>query len=152
LDEDILFDGSFTEGVPVRPALNAGAKSIICLDVGSSQIAEAELSNLRWWQVGAIAYNHLLRGQLGPDLVYAGDRVPILTITTSAGNLFDFSQPNALIAAGRTAAKATLAAVRRTPEAGLYGIPDGFETYQPFDPLLRATVPKQAPAADAPPD
>ena len=140
LDDDILFDGAFTETVPLRPALNAGARSIICLDVGSSMIAEDELQDLRWWQVGTIAYNHLLRGQLGPDLVYAGDRVPVLTITTNAGNQFDFSQSADQIAAGRSAAQRALTAVQHTLEPGLYGIPDGFETYQPFAALQRATV------------
>jgi NTE family protein len=152
MDDEILFDGGFTQGAPLRPALMAGAKSIILLDTASSTVAEAQLAELRWWQVATIAYNHLIRGQIGHDLSHAASQVPILTITTDYGHLFDFSDSGATIQAGRDAADATLRQLATNTqlspqtgsifEPGMYGVPIGFETYPPFQALTRDLIPR----------
>lgn len=135
-DKRLLVDGSFTEGMPVHRALALGARSIVVLDVGGTTVPEPEVGDLRWWQVGATAYSHLVRAQVGPDVTESASQVPIVVLSTDAGNILDFSDPEAMFDAGRVAAGA-IASLADTEEAGLYGIPVGFEEYPPFEPLVR---------------
>ena len=91
IDEDLLVDGSLTQVAPVLPALAAGAKSIVLLDTGASTVPEEQLAGLRWWEVAATAYDHLMRGQVGHDLTRVAKQIPVVTLSTESGNVFDFS-------------------------------------------------------------
>ena len=55
-------------------------------------------------EVAAAAYDHMMRGQLGHDLTRVAQQVPVLTLSTDYGNVFDFSDPEGMLRAGRECA------------------------------------------------
>ena len=137
IDDRLLIDGGFTRCAPLRVALERGAKSVVLLDAGASTVPESELPGLRWWEVAATAYDHLIRGQLGHDLDAVGRQIPVLTVTTDHGNVFDFSDPTGMYAAGLSAVREALPRLSEVQGAGLFGVPIGFEDFAPISDLVR---------------
>jgi NTE family protein len=108
-DGMLLVDGSLTASAPVEQALAAGAASIILLDTAASAVSEESLQDFRWWQVAAISYNHQIRGRSHHAIARVGQQIPVASITTELGGLFDFEDPDERFTVGRSAAAAALA-------------------------------------------
>ncbi len=139
-DGMFLVDGSLTAAAPLDQALAAGAGSIVLFDTGASAVAQDSVPHLRWWQMAALAYSHQVRGQLGHALMRTAARVPVVTFTTSEGAQFDFTQPDELFAAGRSAASTALAhglGSELTGQPGIYGVPLGYEQDPRLVDLIR---------------
>lgn len=86
--KDLLIDGSVVAGVPVSQALAAGAKSIIVFDTGASEVNDDDVESLGWYEVLALAFTHLIRGQADHDLALASTSVPVVVISQATGNPF----------------------------------------------------------------
>ncbi len=126
---EYLIDGGLIAGMPLR-VVPEQAKTVIVLDVGHSAVAPEAVSSYRWWEVGALAYAHLIRGQAVNALVHAASLRPVVVISTAAGKLLDFSDPAAAAEAGRAAAVEQLDALPQTLEQGIYGLPAGLDAFE----------------------
>lgn len=129
-DGMILVDGTLTAAAPLDQALAAGAAAVVLCDTGASAISEDAVAALRWWQMAGLAYSHQVRGQLGHALMRVAARIPVVTITTEAGGQLDFSHPDEMFAAGRSATSGALAGglgVAAAGGPGIYGVPLGYE-------------------------
>lgn len=135
----LLLDGGLTASAPLDQALAAGARSILLFDTGASAVAADTVAQLRWWQVAALAYNHQIRDQLGHALLRVAERIPVVTLSTDVGGQLDFTQPEELIGAGRSAASEALAhgLGRAVTDPGLYGTPIGFDRDPRLVDLIR---------------
>ncbi len=139
-DGMLLVDGSLTAAAPLDQALAADAGSIVLFDTGASAVPEEAVPHLRWWQMAALAYNHQIRGQLGHALLRVAARIPVVTFTTAEGPQLDFTQPDDLFTAGRSAASSALAhgIGIDLDGPGIYGIPIGYEQDPRLVDLVRA--------------
>jgi hypothetical protein len=109
---------------------------VIVLDTGHSAVSPEVASGYRWWEVGALAYAHLIRGQAVNALAHAATKRPVIIISTDAGRLLDFSDPTAAMDAGRQIAAEVLDSLPSRLEKGIYGLPDGLTEFD----VLRALV------------
>ena len=132
-----LIDGGLVAGVPLR-AVPEGARTVIVLDTGHSAVAPEVAAGYRWWEVGALSYAHQIRGQAVNALVQAAARTPVVMLSTDAGRLLDFADPDAVMLAGREAAEAQLDALPTRLRRGIYNLPPGLDE---FDPLQVLRVP-----------
>lgn len=129
-DRMILVDGSLTAAAPLDQALAAGARSAILFDTGASAVDEDAVASMRWWQVAGLAYSHQVRAQLGHALMRVAAQIPVVTLTTGEGGQLDFTRPDEMFAAGRSAVSAALAGglgegIGSGP--GIHGVPLGYE-------------------------
>ncbi len=127
--DDVLIDGSVVAGVPVSQAITAGARSVIVFDTGPSEVQEDELAGIGWYEVLALAFTHLVRGQADHDLAIAARSAPIIVISQHEGNPFALRTATDNIEIGRDVASSVLLQFapehgkdfRRIAKAGLYG-------------------------------
>jgi NTE family protein len=134
-DDRYLIDGGLIAGMPLHIVPEA-AETVIVLDTGHSAVSPEVASGYRWWEVGALAYAHLIRGQAVNALVHAATKRPVIIISTDAGRLLDFSDPTAAMDAGRQIAAEVLDSLPSRLEKGIYGLPDGLTEFD----VLRALV------------
>ena len=106
--KDLLIDGSVVAGVPVSQALAAGAKSIIVFDTGASEVNDDDVESLGWYEVLALAFTHLIRGQADHDLALASTSVPVVVISQATGNPFSLRRAVDAIPEGRRLAAEVL--------------------------------------------
>ncbi|MFA7265494.1 MAG: patatin-like phospholipase family protein [Candidatus Nanopelagicales bacterium] len=126
---DLLIDGSVVAGVPVGQALAAGAKSIIVFDTGASGVGDDEVISLGWYEVLALAFTHLIRGQADHDLALAAMSVPVVVISQTTGSPFSLRRAVDGIDEGRRLASEVLLEFaphhgkeyRKIGKPGLYG-------------------------------
>lgn len=129
VDDQLLIDGSAVAGVPVSQAVAAGARSVIVFDTGSSAVNEDEVANIGWYEVLALAFTHLVRGQADHDLLLAARDIPVVTISIDQGSPFDLRKAPEVIHLGRVAASDVLLELsprhgkdfRTINKPGLYG-------------------------------
>jgi NTE family protein len=131
-----LLDGGLVAGMPLR-FVPPEAKTVVVLDTGHSAVTTDEAAGYRWWEVGALSYAHQIRGQAVYALSRAATRVPVVVVSTDHGGLLEFTDPLALIEAGREAGEASLAALPGRLRKGIYGLPSGLEG---FDVLHHAVL------------
>jgi hypothetical protein len=110
---------------------------VIVLDTGHSATTVQVASGYRWWEVGALAYAHQIRGQSVHALHLAAQKKPVVMVSTDRGRLLDFSDPVGMIEAGREAARPQLADLPRRMRRGIYNLPTGLDE---FEVLRRAAV------------
>ncbi len=129
-----LIDGGLVAGMPLR---NVGAevKTLVVLDTGHSAVTPEIAEGYRWWEVGALAYAHLIRGQAVNALVHAASGRPVVVISTSNGRLLDFSSPQAAMDAGREVAAQRLDALPARLRRGIYGLPSGLDQFEVLQDL-----------------
>lgn len=126
---DFLIDGSVVAGVPVTQALAAGAKSIIVFDTGASQVSDNEVEDLGWYEVLALAFTHLIRGQADHDVALASGSVPVVVVSQATGSPFSLRRAAEAIPEGRRLASEVLLDLaprhgkefRVVSKPGLYG-------------------------------
>lgn len=109
--DQLLIDGSVVAGVPVSQAIAAGARSVIVFDTGASAVSESEIDEIGWYEVLALAFTHLVRGQADHDLLLAARDVPVVTISMDQGSPFDLRTAPEIIHHGRDAASGVLLAL-----------------------------------------
>ena len=128
---DLLIDGSVVAGVPVGQALAAGAKSVIVFDTGASGVVDDEVSDLGWYEVLALAFTHLIRGQADHDLALASTSVPVVVISQATGSPFSLRQAVDGIEEGRRLASEVLLefAPRHGKEFRMIGKPGLYGNY-----------------------
>jgi NTE family protein len=114
-DTHLLTDGSLVSGVPIEPLLRDGARSVVVLDAGSSEVSEAEVTDAAWYEVMALAATHMLRVQADHDITLAARKVPVLQITTTAGSPFDLKAAPELVAAGELATQNVMRRLAKRP-------------------------------------
>ncbi len=126
--DQVLVDGGVVAAAPIEAALDRGAKSVVLLDVGASAQSVASIAAMRWYEVGLLAYAHVIRGQTASALVKAAASVPVVVISNDSGDLIDFKATGEMIKHGRASSKRRFAALpTRISRPGLYGIPTGME-------------------------
>lgn len=109
--DGFTIDGSVVAGIPIRQALLAGARSAIVFDTGASEVAESELADIGWYEVLALAFTHLVRGQADHDLQLAAESVPVIVISQDRGNPFSLKEVTRTIPFGRDIAAQVLRAL-----------------------------------------
>lgn len=134
-----LIDGGLVAGMPLQSVPDDMAAMIV-LDTGRSAVAPEAVLTYRWWEVAALSYAHLIRGQAVNALVHAASRMPVVLISTGTGKLLDFADPMAAIDAGREAAAAQLDALPDQLSKGIYGLPEGLGEFD----VLRALAMNRA--------
>lgn len=110
-------------------ALAAGAKSIIVFDTGASGVGDDEVISLGWYEVLALAFTHLIRGQADHDLALAAMSVPVVVISQTTGSPFSLRRAVDGIDEGRRLASEVLLEFaphhgkeyRKIGKPGLYG-------------------------------
>lgn len=129
MESGYVIDGGLVAGMPLRSAPE-DTRTIIVLDTGHAAVSQEEAAEYRWWEVGVQAYAHLIRGQSVHALMEVGDRIPVVVISTSNGQLLDFDTPEDQIDAGRQAARAQLAELPGRLRKGIYGLPPGLDEFE----------------------
>lgn len=142
VDGRLLIDGGLVAGVPLRPVPDR-IRSILVLDAGQSAVAAEMTHDLRWWEVGALSYAHLIRGQAANVLQVNARRRQVVILSTAAGGLLEFSDPGGYVTAGYDAASGQLDALPTRMRRGLYGLPPGLDEFE----VLAELVPAGARAA-----
>lgn len=132
-----LFDGGLVAGMPLRIVPDA-AKTVIVLDTGHSAVTPEVADGYRWWEVGALAYAHLIRGQAVNALAHAGRKRTVVVLSTDSGRLLDFSDPVAAMDSGRHVAAAQLDGLPSRPRRGIYGLPSGLEQFEVLQDLIQS--------------
>lgn len=128
-DGDLFIDGSVVAAVPVQQAIVAGARSMLVFDTGASQVDPKDIENVGWYEVLALAFTHLIRGQADHDIAIAANSVPVVVISQEQGNPFDLRGATNGISTGRDIASTTLLQLAPKPgkdfrmvnKPGLYG-------------------------------
>lgn len=129
-----LFDGGLVAGMPLR-GLSREVKTVIVLDTGHSAVSAETADSYRWWEVGALAYAHLIRGQAVNALVHAGRATSVIMLSVDGGRLMDFSDPVAAMDAGREIAAKSLDALPARLRRGIYGLPSGLSEFEVLQDL-----------------
>lgn len=122
IDGRLLIDGGMSASAPLQQAVDAGARSIVLLDTATSAVPEAELSDIRWWQIAALSYNHQIRSQIGLALPNVAEQVPVALISADEGRILDFTDPQELFQAGRRATARALASELRDQKLSKPGV------------------------------
>ena len=140
-DGRLLTDGSVTAGVPVDQALSAGARSIVLFDTGASAVSEATLADIGWYQVMAMAFSHLVRGQAAHDLAQVAATIPVVVISCRQGNPIDLRSSPSLLDVGRQVGRQLLDSLPSDiSRAGIYGLPIGLADAEEIAALVRFPV------------
>lgn len=137
IDSAQLFDGGLVAGMPLRVVPDQ-VKTVIVLDTGHSAVSPEIADGYRWWEVGALAYAHLIRGQAVNALAHAGRKRTVVVLSTDSGRLLDFSDPVAAMDAGRHVAAGQLDALPSRPRRGIYGLPSGLAQFEVLQDLIQA--------------
>jgi NTE family protein len=130
-----VIDGGLVSGMPLQDVPDE-AQTIIVLDTGASAVTSEVAAGYRWWEVGALAYAHLVREQAVHALVRAAAGRSVVMLSTDTGRLLDFSDPEAAMTAGREAAAEVLDRVPARPKRGIYGLPAALGEFE----VLQAVV------------
>lgn len=133
-----LIDGGLVAGLPLR-AVPEEARTVIVLDTGAASVSAEVASGYRWWEVGALAYAHLIREQAVHVLARTAATSTVVMLSTDAGRLLDFSDPAAAIDAGREAARERLTALPTRLRRGIYGLPEGLSEFPVLQGLAQQT-------------
>jgi NTE family protein len=135
VDGRLLIDGGLVAGVPLRPVPDR-IRSILLLDAGQSAVPEDTTHDLRWWEVGALSYAHLIRGQAAHALQVNARRRQVVVLSTAAGGLLEFTDPGGYAAAGYEAASEQLDELPSRMRRGLYGLPPGLDESEALADLV----------------
>ncbi len=125
----LFIDGSVVAGIPVSQALAAGARSIIVFDTGASEVSEEDVAEIGWYEVLALAFKHLVRGQTDHDLAAISKKVPVVVVSQNRGNPFALRDATSNIPIGREIAAGVFLELAPKPgkdfrllsKPGLYG-------------------------------
>lgn len=134
--DDYLIDGGLVAGMPLQ-CVPPDMATVIVLDTGHSAVIPEVAAGYRWWEVGALAYAHLIRGQAVNALVHAARKHAVVIVSTDNGRLLDFSDPVASMNAGRDVAATALDALPKRLRRGLYGLPNGLDEFEVLRELRR---------------
>lgn len=135
---EVLVDGGVVAGAPIQAALDRGAKSVVLLDVGASSQTVESIAAMRWYEVGLLAYAHVIRGQTASALLQAANQIPVVVLSDDSGDLIDFKATADLIKRGRVVAKRRLSSLpQRVSRPGIYGMPVGMQRDRRLIPLVR---------------
>ncbi|MEI8080468.1 MAG: patatin-like phospholipase family protein, partial [Actinomycetes bacterium] len=138
----LLTDGSVTAGVPVDQALTAGARSIVLFDTGASAVSDQSLIDIVWYQVMAIAFTHLVRGQAAHDLAQVAAEIPVVVISCDLGNPIDLKSSPSLLSLGRRVGQLLLDSLPADiTEPGIYGLPIGLADADSVSALIKFPPP-----------
>lgn len=129
IDGDHLIDGGLVAGMPLH-LVPEQVKTVIVLDTGHSAVTPEVADGYRWWEVGALAYAHLIRGQAVNALAHAGRKRTVVMLSTDNGRLLDFTDPVAAMDSGRQVAAAHLDALPTRTRRGIYGLPSGLDQFE----------------------
>lgn len=135
--DTFLVDGAVAASVPVTQAVQQGAKSIVLFDTGASAVPDKDVQDVGWYEVMALAYSHMVRGQAAHDLARVAQEVPVLAISYPEGNPFDFKTSATHISGGEQLAKSVLSNRRSMKRPGIYGPVIGFESDERLVSLYR---------------
>lgn len=124
-----LIDGGLVAGMPLRTVPD-DTETLIILDTGHAAAPLNEVREYRWWEVGAQAYAHLIRGQSVHALLTAAQRRPVVVISTDSGGMLDFTSAPDEIDAGYAAAEEVLGRLPERLRKGIYGLPSGLDEFQ----------------------
>lgn len=131
---DELIDGGLVAGVPLH-LVPDDTGTVIVLDTGHAAVAEDVVVNYRWWEVGVLAYAHLIRGQAVNALVQAATKWPVVMLAAEDGKMLDFADPQGIASSGREVAAAGLDALPSELQRGIYGLPGGLDQYHVLQEL-----------------
>lgn len=131
LGDGPVIDGGLVAGMPLD-AVPDGTGTAIVLDTGDSSVSVESASAYRWWEVGAISYGHIIRGQAVNALVRAVAVMPVVMISTSAEGLLDFTELDKVLAAGRSAATDILSDLPARLSKRVYGLPPDAQQFPAF--------------------
>jgi NTE family protein len=134
-------DGGLVAGMPLSAFADRVGTAIV-LDVGHSATTAEIASEYRWWEVGSLAYSHQIREQAVNALHLVARRKPVVMVSTAAGRLLDFGDPQAMIEAGEVCAREALEQLPSRLRAGIYGLPDGLDEYSVLQGLAVDVDPK----------
>lgn len=135
IDGGQLIDGGLVAGMPLRCVPDA-AQTVIVLDTGHSAVTPEVAEGYRWWEVGALAYAHLIREQAVNALAHAGRTRTVVMLSTDGGRLLDFSDPVAAMDSGRQVAATALDALPNRPRRGIHGLPPGLDQFDVLQDLV----------------
>lgn len=124
-----LIDGGLVAGMPLRTVPD-DTETLIVLDTGHAAAPLEEVREYRWWEVGAQAYAHLIRGQSVHALLTAAQRCPVVVISTDSGGMLDFASAQEEVDAGYAAAESVLGRLPERLRKGIYGLPAGLDEFQ----------------------
>lgn len=130
-----VIDGGLIAGMPLRQVPD-DTGTVIVLDTGHSAVDEQTAQALRWWEVGAVSYAHLIRGQAIHALYRTASDKPVVVLSCTAGRMLDFADPDAMVAAGRQVAAEQLDALPARLRKGIYGKPAGLDQFDVLQGLL----------------
>ncbi len=132
-----LIDGGVAANVPVTQAVEQGARSIVLFDTGASAVPDDQVEDVTWYDVMALAYSHMIRGQAAHDLARVAHEVPVVVVSYARGNPFDLTEVAAHIAAGEMTAESVLNKHRAIKRPGIYGPVIGLESDERLVSLYR---------------
>lgn len=111
VEDHLLMDGGAVSNLPIEPALAQGATEIVALDIADPRVAEADAQGFGPFLAKLVAT--VEQRQVELELALAQARgVPVHRIVLRAATpvpLWDFSQPDALIAQGYETARLEIA-------------------------------------------
>ncbi len=119
----VLVDGGMVANVPVRQALQLGARSLVILDCGLWGLSDSQPSTLVETMLRVAAMT--VRRQLVVDLPAALEQVPVVFLPgpfPMPGSPLEFGRSSKLISLGYASAKPFLS-VLQVDGPGLYGAP-----------------------------
>lgn len=134
LGQGPLIDGGLVAGMPLG-TVGQDVGTIIILDTGHASVSAHTAAGFRWWEVGAMSYAHLIRGQAVHALTQAAAVAPVVLISTDVGNPLDFTDADMKFAAGREAATACLDGLPEKLKRGIYGLPAGLDDFEVLQAL-----------------
>ncbi len=132
-----LIDGGVAANVPVTQAVERGARSIVLFDTGASAVPDDQVEDVTWYDVMALAYSHMIRGQAAHDLARVAHEVPVVVVSYARGNQFDLTEVAAHITAGEMTAESVLNKRRAVKRPGIYGPVIGLESDERLVSLYR---------------
>lgn len=120
VEDHLLMDGGAVSNLPIEPALTQGATEVIALDIADPRVTESDAHGFGPFVAKLVAT--VEQRQLELELALAEARgVPVHRIVLRAATpvaLWDFSEPDALIARGYEIARQEIAGWRPDRRAG----------------------------------